>query len=288
MSKTYGSVDPCREREHPPPVQDRLSENDPVYFILDTVTELEISAITDKHEQEARRFPPYSPRMMVALLLYSYLRGVFSSRKIMQACQERLTFRVIVGDNIPNWRAIRDFRKEHVEELEVLFTQVLKQCQKAGLVKLRHIGSDKTKVKAEAGRQKGMNCCRTKREEQRLQYTIHRLLSEAEAVDQQEEQRYMTRCESRKSPERAVRQRNYLELNGQAKWTLETQATDSVKQTRADIRSGKRLNQSRKRTVILDIPADNEIRPPTWEEAARKCVEVYQDVISKHKNCRRG
>lgn len=98
----------------------------------------------------------------------------------------------------------------------------------------------------------------------------------------------MTRCESRKSPERAVRQRNYLELNGQAKWTLETQATDSVKQTRADIRSGKRLNQSRKRTVILDIPADNEIRPPTWEEAARKCVEVYQDVISKHKNCRRG
>ena len=82
------------------------------------------------------RLSTYNPRMMVALLIYAYCRGIFSSRKIMQACEERLTFRVITGDDMPNFRAISDFRKLHIQELEGLFIEVLQLCQKAGLVKL--------------------------------------------------------------------------------------------------------------------------------------------------------
>jgi transposase len=61
----------------------------------------------------------------MALLFYAPCRAVFSSRKIMEACEERLTFRVIVGDDIPNWRTISDFRKLHLKELEGLFVQIL-------------------------------------------------------------------------------------------------------------------------------------------------------------------
>lgn len=286
MSKVYGSVNPSEQREHLPPAQNWLSENNPVYFILDTVTELDISTITATYEQRQRGFPPGSPRMMVALLLYSYFRGVFSSRKIMQACQEQLAFRAIVGDNIPDWRTIRDFRKLHIKELEGLFIQVLKQCQRTGLTKLGYVGWDRRKVKAEAGRQKGMNCCRMKEEERRLRYMIQRLLSEAEAVDQQEDQPYSTGCRGEKSPEQFVHQQSHLELIGRAKGALETETKDSVKQARA-ARSGKWPNQGRRRTVILDTSVDNEIRPPTWEEAARKCMKVYEEVISEHKNHRR-
>ena len=89
---------------------------------------------------------------MVALLLYSYCRGIFSSGKIMQACEERLTFRVIAGDDIPNWRTISDFRKLHIKELQQLFVQVLQLCQEASLVKLGHIALDGTKIKANASR----------------------------------------------------------------------------------------------------------------------------------------
>jgi len=145
MSKSYRPWNPNQQWLLPPSVHDWLPENDLVYFILDTVNELDISAITKKYEQEERGYPPYNPRMMVALLFYSYCRGIFSSRKIMQACEERLTFRVIVGDDIPNWRTISDFRKLHLKELEDLFVQVLQLCQKAGLVKLGHIALDSTK-----------------------------------------------------------------------------------------------------------------------------------------------
>jgi len=283
----YGSVNLNRQVEVPPPGQNRLCENDPVYFILDSVTDLDISTITAKYEQEQGGLPPYSPRMMVALLLYSYFGGVFSSRTIVQACKERLTFRAIVGDNIPNWRTISDFRKLHMKELEGLFVQVLKLCQKAGLVELGHIGSDGTEVKAKAGRQKGTSYCQMKKEEQRLQHEIHRLLSEAEAVDQQEDQLYVTDPGRKESTEYSIHLQNGPEWMWRVKGALETEDKDSVKQAKADIRDDRRPNQGRKHTVILDISGDSEIRPPTWEEAAQKCAEVYRDVISKHKNCRR-
>lgn len=85
----------------------------------------------------------------------------------------------------------------------------------------------------------------------------------------------------------ATKRANCLELIWRAKGALETEAKDSVKQAEADSRSDKWSSRGRKRTVILDIPAESEIRPPTWEEAARKCIEVYREVISKHKNCPR-
>jgi transposase len=132
--------------------------------------------------------------MMVALLLYSYFRGVLSSRKIVQACQERLTFRAIVGDNVPDWRTISDFRRLHMKELEGPFVEVLKLCLRAGVVKPEHIGPDGAKAKPMAGRQNGMSYCRIKKEEQRLQHKIHGLLTEAEAADQQEDQQYVTDC----------------------------------------------------------------------------------------------
>jgi len=69
MSKTYRSWNPNQQWLLPPSVQDWLPENDLVYFVLDTVNELDISAITEKYEQEKRGYPPYNPRMMAALLL---------------------------------------------------------------------------------------------------------------------------------------------------------------------------------------------------------------------------
>jgi transposase len=287
MSKTYGPGNPNQKGKPATPVQDRLPENDLAYFILDTVNGLDISAITAKYEQERRGFPPYSPRMMVALLLYSHCRGVVSSRKIMQACQERLTFRAIVGDNIPNWRIISDFRKLHIKELEGLFVQILKLCQRVHLVKLGHTGLDSTKVKANVGRQKAMSYGRMKDGEQRLQHEIHRLLSEAETMDQREDQLYRTDCRGEELPEQLAHQQSCLEQIWLAKRASEAEAKASGEQATADSRSDEGPGCSRKRTVILDIPADREIHPPTWEEAARKRVEVYREVISKHKNCPR-
>jgi len=262
MSKTYRLWNPNQQWLLPPSVQDWLPENDLVYFILDTVNELDISAITTKYEQEERGFPPYNPRMMVALLFYAYCRGIFSSRKITRACEERLTFRVIVGDDIPNWRTISDFRKEHLKELEGLFIQVLQLCQKAGLVKLGHIALDSTKVKANASRHKAMSYGRMKQEEKRLKEEIHQLLSKAEAVDQQEDKEYGADRRGDELPEELARRQSRLKRIQQAKKALEAEAKavarKAQEQREMDSKNDDKSKRGRKPKPILDIPADDK------------------------------
>jgi transposase len=48
---------------------------------------------------EVKGYPPYHPAMMVALLLYAYRSGVYSSRRIARGCEERLDFQAVTALN---------------------------------------------------------------------------------------------------------------------------------------------------------------------------------------------
>jgi len=180
----------------------------------------------------------------------------------MQACEERLTFRVIAGDDIPNFRTISDFRKQHLKALEDLFVQVLQLCQKAGLVKLGHIALDGTKVKANASRHKAMSYGRMKQEEKRLKEEIHQLLSEAEAVDQQEDREYGSDRRGDELPKELARRESRLKRIQQAKKALEAEAKAAAEQARkereADCKKRDKPKGGRRPKPISDIPADNK------------------------------
>ena len=92
---------------------------------------------------------------MVALLLYGYSQGVYSSRKLAKACEERLDFLAVTAMQKPDHHTIGLFRKRHLKELSGLFVQVLKLCEKAGLVKLGHVALDGSKFRANASKHKG-------------------------------------------------------------------------------------------------------------------------------------
>jgi transposase len=263
MGKTYRPWNPNQQYLLPPSVQDWLPENDLVYFILDTVNELDISAITEKYEQDKRGFPPFHPRMMATLLLYSYCRGIFSSRKIMQACQERISFKVIVGDDIPNFRTISDFRKLHLKELQQLFVQILQLCQEAGLVKLGHIALDGTKIKANASRYKAMSYGRMLKEEKRLTEEIKQLLEKAQAVDQQEDDKYGPDRRGDELPEELARRGSRLKRIQKAKEALEAKARAAAQQARKqreqeDSENDDKPKRGRKRKAVSDVPPDNK------------------------------
>jgi transposase len=263
MGKTYRQWNPNQQYLLPLSVQDWLPENDLVYFMLDTVNELDISAITQKYEQEKRGFPPYHPRMMAALLLYSYCRGVFSSRKIMQACQERISFKVIVGDDIPDFRTISDFRKLHLKELQQLFVQVLRLCQEAGLVKLGHIALDGTKIKANASRHKAMSYGRMLTEEKRLKEEIKQLLEKAQAIDEQEDNEYGTDRRGDELPEELGRRASRLKRIQEAKKALETKAKAAAQEVQKQCEQENSTDddkpkRGRKHKAISEVPANNK------------------------------
>ncbi len=80
-------------------------------------------------EKDPRGERPYSPRMMIALLLYAYCTGIYSSRRIARATYEDIPFRVLAGESHPHFTTINEFRLVHLEALKALFLEALKLCQ---------------------------------------------------------------------------------------------------------------------------------------------------------------
>ena len=190
MGKTYRPWDPDQAWLLPPSPRDWLPEGDVVYFVMDVMRDLDLSAITSYYEREERGYPPYHPRMMATLLVYAYVQGVYSSRRIQKRCERDAAFRAIVGSEVPDFRTISDFRKIHLKALSGLFAQALKLCREAGLVKLGHVALDGTKIKANASRHKAMSYGRMGEEEERLRGEIAEMLRQAEAADEEEDRRY--------------------------------------------------------------------------------------------------
>jgi len=224
MTKTYRDWSNDQAYLFPPSPHDWLPEGDPVYFLLDTVATLDLSPIFAHYERELRGQPPFHPRMMVALLLYCYATGTRSSRKVMRRCQVDVACRVIVGDDAPDFRTISDFRKIHLARLEALFVEVLKLCALAGLAKVGTIALDGTKVKANASRHKAMSYDRMKAEETRLQEEIAKLLAEAQAADDSEDQQHGPDRQGDELPDELARRQSRLAKIQEARKLLEERA----------------------------------------------------------------
>ncbi len=187
MCKTYRPYDPDQQFLMPPSMREWLPEGHLAYFISDTIDGMDLSAIQSRYEKNLSGYPPYHPRMMTKVLFYAYCTGVYSSRKIARKLEEDVAFRVLAADNQPDFRTVSDFRKEHLPALAELFKQVLRLCQRAGMVRLGHVALDGTKQKANASKHKAMSYGRMKEESARLEAEIAELLELAGRTDEEED-----------------------------------------------------------------------------------------------------
>src|SRR3989454_2507585 len=185
--KTYRPWDPqCYQQEAHSPAS-KLPEGDLVFFLLDTVPQLDLHRLYAPYEQETRGAPPFDPAMMVCLLLYAYSVGVFSSRKIALACERNLAFLAIVGQERPDFRTISDFRKLHLAAFKDVFVQVVRLAGEAGLVKLGNVSTDGTKIQGNASRHKAMSYGYMKKAVERLREDIEALVTQAYQQDEAED-----------------------------------------------------------------------------------------------------
>jgi transposase len=185
--KTYRPWDPQRYQQEAHSPASKLPEGDLVFFLLDTVPQLDLHRLYALYEQETRGAPPFDPAMMVGLLLYAYSVGVFSSRKIALACERNLAFLAIVGQERPDFRTISDFRKLHLEAFQDVFVQVVRLAGEAGLVKLGNVSTDGTKIQGNASRHKAMSYGYMQKAVERLREDIEALVTQAYQQDEAED-----------------------------------------------------------------------------------------------------
>ena len=227
----------------PPSPREWLSKDHLVYFLLDIIGELDVSAI----ERQAlggdpRGEQPYNSRMMLALLIYGYCTGVRSSRKIERATYESVPFRVLAGGCHPDHSRISDFRKTHIKALKGLFLQILRICQKAGLVKLGHVALDGTKIKANASKHKAMSHERMMKREAELEAEIAQLLLEAAASDAAEDAEFGKNKRGDELPKELARREKRLETIRKARAELEAEAKAARAKQVAEREAAKRTD----------------------------------------------
>jgi transposase len=212
----------------PPSPTDWLPEGHLVYFILDVVERLDLREIEDAiARKDPRGERPYSARLMVALLVYGYCVGVFSSRKLARATYEDVAFLVLAGGAHPYFTKINQFRLVHREAFAGLFLQVLRLCKRAGLVKLGHVSIDGSKILANASKHKAMSYDRMQQEEARLRAEINELLANADAADRGEDERYGAGVAPEDLPEELRRREARLGRIEEAMAELEREAAQA-------------------------------------------------------------
>jgi len=237
MAKGYLPYDVNQQLLLPRDLRAWLPEGHLALFVLDVVFELDLSAIYRVYEsKDSRGRLGHHPAMMVALLVYAYCVGKPSSRRIERATYEDVGFRVLAGDQHPDHDCIAAFRKEHLEALAGLFTQVLELCRKAGLVKLGHIAIDGTKVKANASKHKAMSYDRMGETEKKLDEEVRRLLAEAERVDAEEDAQHGKGKRGDELPEELRRREDRLRKIREAKGALEREAKEKAERLAAETR----------------------------------------------------
>lgn len=233
MAKCFRPYDPDQLLLLPPAIGDWVPEDHLARFVNDLVDGLDVSAIEDTYEEE-RGYPPYHPRMMVKVLLYSYATGVYSSRRIARGLLESVALRYLGAGNAPDFRTISEFRKRHGEALSGLFDQVLRLCRRAGLVSLGRVAVDGTKMKANASKHKSMSYGRMKDAEPRLREEVDELLRRAEETDLEEDREYGEDKRGDELPEDLRHRESRLRKIREAMASLEAEAKEKARKEGKD------------------------------------------------------
>ncbi|WP_427501198.1 IS1182 family transposase [Methylomonas sp. MED-D] len=165
----------------PPSVDEWLPEDHLARFVVEVIEQLDLSRLTSRYQ--GRGSAAHHPAILLALLVYGYATGVFSSRKIERATYDSVAFRFLSGDTHPDHDTLAHFRKTFLVELEDLFVQVLSLAQAMKLVKLGQIALDGTKLKANASKHKALSHSHIEKLEAQLRDEVQALLQKADETD---------------------------------------------------------------------------------------------------------
>ena len=212
-------------------MHDWLREDHIACFIAEVVSELDLKPILVVYQHKDNRGAEgYHPEILTRLLLSGYASGVTSSRRIEKATYDVVPFRYLAADQHPDHDTIANFRQQHLEALAALFVQALELCARAGLVKLRNVAIDGTKLKANAGWGRGRSHAKMSEEEEKLTQLVARWMEEAQRSDAEEDALLGEGKSEKDLPEKLATAKERLARIQQAKKELEQEAKQRLEE----------------------------------------------------------
>ena len=166
----------------PPSMDDWLPEGHLARFIVEVIDHLDLSQLVKQYA--GRGHKAYHPATLLAILVYGYANGVFSSRKLEQATYDSVAFRYLAAGSHPDHDTLATFRRRFLSELQGLFVQVLELAQEMKLLKVGRVCLDGTKIHANASKHQALSHGHIEQMERHLKAEVQELFALAEQADQ--------------------------------------------------------------------------------------------------------
>lgn len=135
----------------PPDINDLISQNHPVRTVNEVLERVDISELVRQYKPGGTS--SYHPRMLLKILVYAYINNIYSSRKIEEAVGQHIHYMWLSGMGTPDHNTINRFRGKRLQKsLQPIFTQVVLLLCEEGLLSLKDLYTDGTKIEANANR----------------------------------------------------------------------------------------------------------------------------------------
>jgi transposase len=135
----------------PPSIEELISENHPVRVVNRIIEKINIKPLLKLYKGGGTS--SYNPKMLLKVLVYAYLKNIYSSRKIEEMTKENIHMMWISGMSKPDHHTINRFRSERLKKvLEEIFSQIVMLLIETGQLSLKEIYVDGTKIEANANR----------------------------------------------------------------------------------------------------------------------------------------
>jgi transposase len=170
----------------PPSLEDLIPEGHPVRVVNEVMERISIGELEQSYKGGGTS--SYHPRMLLKVLVYGYLRNIYSARKLEQAVVENIHFMWLAGGGKPDHNTLNDFRGKRLKgHLQKIFSQVVVLLAAEGVLSLKELTVDGTKLEANANRYTFVwgKAIRTSRE--RIEKQLNELWKYVEEVYQAEE-----------------------------------------------------------------------------------------------------
>jgi transposase len=185
MAERFVEVDRNTPMLLPADLRDWVPEDDLVHFVIEAVKTL--PTVQFVVNERGTGYAQYPPSMMLALVIYCYANGIFSSRRIERATYRDLGVRFLTGDTHPDHDTICSFRRQNQKLIARFFVRVLELARELKLLQVGTISVDGTRLKANASKHRGVNYQRSGQLIKQLEAEVKELLGKAERADSQGE-----------------------------------------------------------------------------------------------------
>jgi len=169
-------------------VFDLLPDDDDIFIYEDIFSQIDTKTIEEKYSVLGQN--AYHPKLNIAILIYAYSQGIYSSRKIEEKCRKDLSFMYISHMNCPNFRVLADFRKKNLAFFAECFKKTVEMAKELGMVSLGHVATDGSKFFADTSKHKAASYSHLKANERKIKKQIEELIKKADDIDAKEDKIY--------------------------------------------------------------------------------------------------